>query len=99
MKISYPSTCSAGSGDSACLSAIPVASSLTLGDFTIVVTSDNETKIAPISVLGAFAAIAPGDGSPEAVVTAGPGALYWDSTNKILYVKETGVSNTGWASI
>jgi len=41
-------------------------------------------------------AIAPGSGSPQGVVTASPGQVYWDSTNKQLWVKESGSGNTGW---
>lgn len=37
-----------------------------------------------------------GAGSPEGVVTAGPGVLYADTTNGQLYVKNTGTGNTGW---
>lgn len=37
-----------------------------------------------------------GSGSPEGVVTANPGTTYWDATNDIFWVKDTGVGNTGW---
>ena len=40
-----------------------------------------------------------GDGDPEGVVTgsATPPDTYWDETNKILYVKDSGTNtNTGW---
>lgn len=37
-----------------------------------------------------------GFGTPEGVVTAQPGSLYTDQTGGKLYVKETGVGNTGW---
>lgn len=40
-----------------------------------------------------------GEGSPEGVVTAPIGALYTDTAGgagTTLYVKESGVSNTGW---
>jgi hypothetical protein len=35
-------------------------------------------------------------GSPEGVVTGDPGDLYSDKTGGVLYVKKTGVGNTGW---
>lgn len=37
-----------------------------------------------------------GAGSPESVVSASPGSTYHDTTNGILYVKETGTGSTGW---
>jgi hypothetical protein len=37
-----------------------------------------------------------GSGSPEGVVTRSPGAKYWDATNQVEYVKDTGTGNTGW---
>lgn len=38
-------------------------------------------------------------GSPESVVTAPVGAICHDTTNGIIYVKETGTGNTGWTAI
>lgn len=38
---------------------------------------------------------------PEGAITATPGAIYWrlaDGKAVALYVKETGVHNTGWAA-
>lgn len=41
-----------------------------------------------------------GSGSPESVVTADPGAFFWDTTNKALYIKDTGTAtNTGWMQL
>jgi len=40
-----------------------------------------------------------GEGSPEGVVTAVVGSIYSDRTNGILYIKETGSGNTGWAEV
>lgn len=40
-----------------------------------------------------------GAGSPEGVVTASPGVVYQDTTNGLLYVKNTGTGNTGWRSV
>lgn len=37
-----------------------------------------------------------GSGSPEGVLTAEPGTTYWDSTNEIFWVKDSGSGNTGW---
>lgn len=37
-----------------------------------------------------------GAGSPEGVVTADAGTTYWDATNEIFWVKDTGSGNTGW---
>lgn len=42
-----------------------------------------------------------GTGSPEGVVTATPGTLYTNDSGgggTTLYVKETGVGNTGWVA-
>lgn len=40
-----------------------------------------------------------GDGSPEGAVAGPVGALYTDTTNGTLYIKETGTGDTGWVSI
>ncbi len=40
---------------------------------------------------------ASGVGSPEGVVTASPGATYWDTAGQFFYVKDSGTGNTGWA--
>lgn len=40
-----------------------------------------------------------GSGNPEGVVIATPGKFYWDSTNKVLYVKDGGTGNTGWREL
>lgn len=37
-----------------------------------------------------------GSGSPEGVQTAPPNSIYWDSTNKAFYVKDSGTGSTGW---
>jgi hypothetical protein len=58
----------------------------------------------PLLLLGAVANITggtgsgglSGSGSPEGVVTANPGATYWDATGKVFWVKDTGAGNTGW---
>jgi hypothetical protein len=40
-----------------------------------------------------------GSGSPEGVITADPGVTYWDATNKVWYVKDTGTGSTGWQEL
>jgi len=41
-----------------------------------------------------------GSGSPEGVQTGSPGNTYWDATNDVLYVKDTGTAtNTGWKEL
>lgn len=40
-----------------------------------------------------------GSGSPEGVVTRSPGATYWDVTNQVFYVKDTGTGDTGWVAL
>lgn len=40
-----------------------------------------------------------GSGTPEGSQTGDPGNLYWDATNNVLYVKDTGTGNTGWLEI
>ena len=41
-----------------------------------------------------------GAGSPEGVVIGNPGWTYWDTTNLVLYVKNTGTgTNTGWQNL
>lgn len=37
-----------------------------------------------------------GTASPEASITGSPGDIFSDTTNGVLYVKKTGVGNTGW---
>ena len=48
----------------------------------------------PVAAYGRYV----GSGSPEGVVTAPVGSLYTDTTNGVLYIKETGTGNTGWGS-
>lgn len=40
-----------------------------------------------------------GTGSPEGVVTASPGATYYDTSSGAFYAKETGTGNTGWVAL
>ena len=37
-----------------------------------------------------------GDGSPEGVITAPPGARYFDKLNHADFIKISGTGNTGW---
>lgn len=48
--------------------------------------------------LGGEDAVVYGDGSPEGVLSAGVGTIYRDTTNGILYIKESGTGNTGWVA-
>lgn len=45
---------------------------------------------------GAGTSISTSDGTPSGVVTANPGSIDLDTTTPALYVKQTGVGNTGW---
>lgn len=41
-----------------------------------------------------------GSGSPEGSQTGSPGNTYWDATNNVFYVKDTGSgTNTGWREL
>lgn len=40
-----------------------------------------------------------GAGTPEGTKVAPVGSTYWDTTNLIFYVKNTGVGNTGWREL
>lgn len=40
-----------------------------------------------------------GSGSPEGVVTATVGSFYSDTTNGIIYTKNSGAGNTGWDTV
>lgn len=40
-----------------------------------------------------------GAGNPEGVQTAVPGNTYWDQSNLIFYVKDTGIGDTGWREL
>lgn len=44
----------------------------------------------------ALADVKSGAGTPEGSVTGTPGQMYRDTTNGLLYVKQTGSGNTGW---
>lgn len=53
----------------------------------------------PIKIQGTDCAIYAGAGSPEGVVTANPGSLYLNTSGGAgtsLFVKQSGISNTGW---
>jgi len=52
-------------------------------------------RFADIDDLDAF--LQWGAGTPEGSIAAGPGSLYGDVTNGVLYIKKTGVSSTGWS--
>jgi hypothetical protein len=57
------------------------------------VTCPNATVVARIPRLHTTHA-----GTPEAAVTAPPGSSCLDTSNGVLYRKETGIGNTGWLS-
>lgn len=49
-----------------------------------------------------FNTLLSGSGSPESVLEADPGRLYWDTagtTGSILYIKKTGTGDTGWIGV
>jgi hypothetical protein len=55
--------------------------------------------LVPIKVQNTDCGLYAGNGSPEGVVTANPGSLYLNAAGGAgtsLYVKQSGVSNTGW---
>lgn len=55
----------------------------------------------PIQIQNTSCAIYAGAGNPNGVVTAPPGSLYLNNSggiNSTLYVKESGISNTGWVA-
>ena len=55
----------------------------------------------PQFIMNTSAAIYAGSGSPNTVVTASPGSVYLNQSggaNVTLYIKESGVGNTGWVA-
>lgn len=40
-----------------------------------------------------------GVGSPEGVVTADPGSMYFEPATNALWVKNNGTGNTGWVQL
>ncbi len=40
-----------------------------------------------------------GSGSPQGAQVASPGQTYWDTAGQSLWVKNTGVGNTGWVQL
>lgn len=55
----------------------------------------------PIKIQNTDCAIYAGAGNPNGVVTANPGSLYLNNaggSGATLYVKESGVANTGWVA-
>lgn len=74
------------------------------GTFTLAVidtigTVDWSTLISGPSLIFETSLFQSGDGSPEGVNTARRGARYWDYTNRIDYVKDSGSGNTGWLAL
>jgi hypothetical protein len=46
-----------------------------------------------------FSYIRNGEGSPEGVEKSPVGTIYQDTTNGVLYIKETGTGNIGWNKV
>ncbi|MFA5025010.1 MAG: hypothetical protein WC503_00685 [Candidatus Shapirobacteria bacterium] len=69
-----------------------------------ILTSASNDKITlsnKIEINGTDMIITGGTGSPEGIIVAVPGSLYLRSdggANTSLYVKESGISNTGWVA-
>jgi hypothetical protein len=96
-----------------CLAAIQFVDAASLTSIQKLVMSNNSVLGGVATNLDNVAAgtwlVADGDtqewtgfGGPEAVVTAPVGSRFWrkdGGVGTILYVKETGVGNTGWAAV
>lgn len=57
--------------------------------------------VRPVQLIGNDIEVMAGEGSPEGTITAAVGSLYLQTDGgalTVLWVKETGTSNTGWAS-
>lgn len=67
------------------------------GTFTFIDFVDTEAGAA--AVAAAIAGGYSGAGSPEGVVTAEPGVVYWDTAGQALWAKNTGTGNTGWVLV
>src|SRR5262245_11257791 len=81
---------------------LPFIATLALGQTTTVTvnttTKQTQPPVGIIAIDGATGfKITRGTGTPEGTVTATPGSLYLDQ-NGLLWVKNTGTGNTGWAS-
>lgn len=62
-------------------------------------TSTFIQSLVPIKIQNTDCAIYAGAGNPNGVITANPGSIYLNNaggSGSTLYVKESGISNTGW---
>lgn len=101
MRLIHPG--SSSSPEAQPVTGLTPATSLANDDNVVIITAAGETKTITgdkLSVGGGGGNVAPGNGSPEGVVTATPGAVYLqlDGPNN-LWVKAIGTGNTGWAQI
>lgn len=93
----------AGTGDGGDL--LLFAGTSTGGNPGVINISGDTTFNDNVSVIGSFSTslLLSGAGSPEGAVVASPGALYQRTTptslGNTLYIKLTGVGNTGWAPL
>lgn len=61
---------------------------------------ENGNYVTPMAHAAPPAPAGIGAGSPEGVKRAYPPATYWDQTNNVLYVKDTGNgTTTGWVAV
>jgi hypothetical protein len=79
---------------------MPISTTLRRLDGGIYINADGLRTDAdgiPLSSGSSEITVAPGD--PEGVISANPGVFRYDATAKALYIKETGVGNTGWVRL
>jgi hypothetical protein len=94
MRITYDGPNTVQNGESVHCSQLPSRAPAATDSVVIFNPTDGAAAM-PISSFGGSTIV----GSPEAVLTASPGATVWDTTDKILYVKDSGTGNTGWLAI
>jgi hypothetical protein len=68
---------------------------------TEIAIANGVIRIEESGAAGALAPVTGGSGAldPEGVVTANPGATYFNTAAETFWVKKTGVSNTGWRQL
>lgn len=74
------------------------AAALNGGEQIEVIQAGGSFKATLANVAALVAALS-GIGTPEAVVTAAPGAIFWQTDGPTLWVKNTGTGNTGWLQL
>jgi hypothetical protein len=65
------------------------------------ITATFVQTLVPLKIQNTDCAIYAGAGNPNGIVTANPGSIYLNNAggaNTTLYVKESGISNTGWVA-